>query len=89
MNLADQQLARQKRIHASLIGLANDVRFRDFMETVRECRENALDNLTDSALIQSERGSLACIGEVASYKALIRVYDEAVAQVAMQREEKA
>ena len=89
MTLADQQLSRQKRIQASLIGLANDVRFRDFMETVRECRENALDNLTDSALIQSERGSLACIGEVASYKALIRVYDEAVAQVAMQREEKA
>ena len=87
MTLAEHQIARQKRIQASLLGLAADTRFRDFMETVRECRESALDNLTDSALIQSERGSLACIGEIASYKAMIRVYDEAVAQASMAREE--
>jgi len=89
MTLADQQLARQKRIQASLIGLASDVRFRDFMETVRECREGALLNLVDGAVIQSDRASLACTGEIAAYMALIRTYDEAVAQAALQREEKA
>lgn len=88
MTLADQQLARQKRIQASLIGLAQDTRFRDFMETVRECREAALSNLVDTAVIQNERASLACTGEIASYMALIRTYDEAVAQAAMQREDK-
>lgn len=89
MTLADQQLARQKRIQASLIGLASDVRFRDFMETVRECRESALTNLIDGAVIQSDRASLACTGEIAAYMALIRTYDEAVAQAALAREEKA
>ena len=89
MTLADQQLARQKRIQASLIGLASDVRFRDFMETVRECRESALTNLIDGAVIQSDRASLACTGEIAAYMALIRTYDEAAAQAALTREEKA
>lgn len=86
MTLADQQLARQKRIQSSLIGLAADTRFRDFMETVRECRESALANLVDGAVIQSERASLACTGEIAAYMAMIRVYDEAVAQAALARE---
>lgn len=89
MTLADQQLARQKRIQASLIGLASDVRFRDFMETVNKAREDALENLIDGAVIQNERASLACTGEIAAYMALIRTYDEAVAQAALAREEKA
>jgi hypothetical protein len=87
MTLADHQLARQKRIQASLIGLANDVRFRDFIEVVRECQTTALDNLTDGSVIANERASTACIGEIAAYRSIIRTYDEAVAQAAMAREE--
>lgn len=87
MTLAEHQLQRQKRIQSSLIGLAADTRFRDFMETVRECREGALLNMVDGQVIRNERASLACIGEVAAYMALIRTYEEAVAQAALQREE--
>jgi len=58
----------------------------DFMETVRECREGALLNLVDGAVIQSDRASLACTGEIAAYMALIRTYDAAVAQAALARD---
>lgn len=89
MSLHDQQLTRQKRIQSSMIALAADTRFRDFIERIKECRENALANLVDTAVVQNERASCACIGEVAAYMAVINIYDEAVAQAAMAREEKA
>ena len=40
----------------------------------------------DIPVIQSDRASLACTGEIAAYMALIRTYDEAVAQAALARE---
>ncbi len=88
MTLAENQLARQKRINASIIGLVADPRFRDFIETVRESRDMAVMNLVDGAVIQSDRASTACIGEIAAYISFIKAYDEAVAQAAMAREEK-
>lgn len=86
MTLAEQQVARQKKIHSSLIGLARDTRFADFIETVRECQMTAVDNLTDGAVIGNERATTACIGEIAAYRAIIRTYDEAVALAAQQAE---
>ena len=86
MTLAEAQLNRQKKIQSSLIGLARDTRFADFIETVRECQLSAVDNLTDGAVIGNERATTACIGEIAAYRAIIRTYDEAVAMAAQRSE---
>lgn len=87
MTYAEQQIQRQRAIQSAMMDLARDPRFQMFMSTIGDAREQALDNLTDSAVIQNERASLACIGEIAAYKAILRSYDEAVANAAQRAEE--
>lgn len=84
---AEAQVQRQRAIQNAMVELARDTRFAVFMESVKEARELAISNLTDGSVIANERATLACIGEVAAYKSLISIYDEAVAQAAQRAEE--
>ena len=80
MTLTDT--VRQKRLQASLLGLAKDVRFNDFMAEVRAMREAAVANLCDGNVIVNDRATLACIGEIASYESILSLYTEALARAA-------
>lgn len=77
---SELQQLRAKAIAAAMRELVADQRFGHFIDIVRQQREAALDSLTDGAVIANERASLACIGEIASYKSIIAVYDEAKSQ---------
>ena len=79
MTPSEAQQLRGKAIASAMRELVADQRFGHFIDIVREQREAALDNLTDGSLIANERASLACIGEIASYKSIIAVFDEAKA----------
>lgn len=87
MTFAEQQIQRQRAIQSAMIDLARDSRFTMFMQSVEDARELAISNLTDGAVIGNERATLACIGEIAAYKSLTSMYDEAVQQAAQRAEE--
>lgn len=80
MTPAESQQLRAKAIAAAMRELCQDHRFSHFIDIIREQREAALDSLTDGAVIANERSSLACIGEIAAYKSVISIYDEARAR---------
>ena len=67
---------RQAAFQNAMAGLVLDPRFELFIETLRQYRELAIDNLSDKDVIGNERATLACIGEIAAYKSIISTFED-------------
>lgn len=73
----EQALAKQRRYQSSMGGLIADPRFFDFIDALREDREQAIRNLFDKGVVGNASAKDACIGEIATYTDIIARYDEA------------
>lgn len=71
--------ARNKRFRDAMASLLGNVAFGEFIQRLREERENAMDEACHTDFIANERIHLTALGEVRCYKAIISLYDEAVA----------
>lgn len=75
---AKQKALRQQQIHNSIIGLATDPRFRDFIEMIEDQKEISMEDALNDRVISNERLTLAALGEVRCYKNIISTYDAIV-----------
>lgn len=77
-----QRDAQELRIKHAMSSLVRSPDFKAFIDILRENREIAIEDACNDGVIASQRMSMAAIGEVRAYKAIISIYDEYMAQVA-------
>ncbi len=84
---AKQRKATEDRIRHAMASLVGNPEFVQFINMIRQHHEIAVEDACADHVVANERLSMAAIGEVRAYKAIISVYDEFVARVAESAEE--
>lgn len=79
---ARQRAAKDKAIKLAMSELIQDPRFVHFIDVLREWKEITLEDACTDRTVANERASMAAIGELRAYKAIISLYDEYVNRTA-------
>ena len=74
MNLTREE--SRQLLDQSMLQLAGDVRFQAFMGLVRDSRDSVCTDLCGDDVVESDRKTLAAIGELRVYQHLIDTYEE-------------
>lgn len=73
---------RDRRIGDAMKSLVGNQNFDLFMESIREQREIAILDACNDVVVQSQRASMAAIGEIKCYTNILDLYDAAQSQAA-------
>jgi hypothetical protein len=72
-----QRELRQEAIRTATAALVGHPGFELFMHSIREMREVAIEDACTDSVVADARASMAAIGEIRAFKAIIDSYDEA------------
>ena len=69
---------RNERLKVSVQRLMANDAFQDFIESVREIQHNTMLDLMSDAVVKEDRLTVASLGELRAYEAIINLYDDYV-----------
>ncbi len=75
----NQRTAREARIKDAMSSLVQNPNFVGFIDVLRDCRENAIQDACKESVIASQRQSMAAIGEIRAYGEIIGLFDHYIA----------
>lgn len=69
---------RNERLKVSVQRLMANDAFQDFIESLREIQHNTMLDLMSDAVVKEDRLTVASLGELRAYEAIINLYDDYV-----------
>lgn len=69
--------SRYVEISAAIAPLLGHPNFENFVQLIRQMREQAIEDACTDSVVADERASMAAIGEIRTYKAILDTYDQA------------
>lgn len=72
-----QKAAMHRRIADSMANLSGNPNFQDFIDLIRDYRDQAVEDLCSDRVVSNKRRTWTQIGAVATFNSIISIYESA------------